>query len=225
MPRRSTRRWPRGSTQLDTIDAGVADLRAALAALPLGAAEAVVRYSPETIARYDRLVAALPATDGLRERWAALARGAAPALALSAHLTAHDAKAGEAVLAGSQGRYADAITGIDAAEAELTAASVIRDDLAERVDVGTLDQWIARNEAIDTALRRLYTRLESSNGRLTPGVTAALAAVDSARAALPPDTRALVLILGDIARGGLNQSVIAIEEARGRLAAAAGTVE
>ena len=33
----------------------------------------------------------------------------------------------------------------------------------------------------------------------------------------PPDARALVVILGDVARGGLNQAVIVIEEARGRL--------
>jgi stage V sporulation protein SpoVS len=56
-------------------------------------------------------------------------------------------------------------------------------------------------------------------------VRRALSAVEAARASLPPDTRALVVILADVARGGLNQAVIAIEEARGRLAEAAGTVQ
>ena len=215
-----------GTSQLDVIDAAVEDLRAALGALPLGEADAAARFSPATIARYDRLVEALPATDGLRARWAVLATGAAPALRLTAHLSAHDALAGDAVLAGSEGRYGDALDGIDAAEAELIAAHGIRDDLAQRaVDVGTLDAWIARNGSIDSALRKLYSRLQASNGRVTPAITQALAGVDTARAALPPDTRALVVILADIARGGLNQSVIAIEQARGRLAAAAGTVE
>ena len=215
-----------GTAQLDAIDGAVADLRAALGALPLAAPDAAVRYSPQAITRYARLVTALPATDGLRTWWTALATGAAPALQLTSHLTAHDRLAGEAVLAGSEGRYADALHGIDAAEAELIGAHGIRDELAGRsVDVGTLDEWIVRNEAIDSALRKLYTRLQASNGRVTPAVKQALAGVDTARAALPPDTRALVVILGDIARGGLNQSVIAIEQARGRLAAAAGTVE
>ena len=108
--------------------------------------------------------------------------------------------------------------------AELAAARTIRDDLARHVDVSTLDSWIARNVAIDAALRDLYTRLVASKGRVTPEVRAALAGVDAARAQLPPDTRALVVILADIARGGLNQAVITIEQARGRLAAAGGAV-
>jgi hypothetical protein len=39
----------------------------------------------------------------------------------------------------------------------------------------------------------------------------------AARAQLPPDTRGLIVIVADIGRGGLNQAVIAIEQARGRL--------
>ncbi len=93
------------------------------------------------------------------------------------------------------------------------------------MDVDTLDGWLARNRAIDAALRDLYSLLEESQGLDTPEVQRALASVDAARASLPPDTRALVVILADVARGGLNQAVIAIEEARGRLAAAAGTVQ
>ncbi len=34
---------------------------------------------------------------------------------------------------------------------------------------------------------------------------------------LPPDTRALVVIMGDIAEAGLDQAAIAIEQARGDL--------
>ena len=42
----------------------------------------------------------------------------------------------------------------------------------------------------------------------------------STRSQLPGDTRALVVITSDIAQGGLNEAVIAIEEARGALAEA-----
>ena len=39
----------------------------------------------------------------------------------------------------------------------------------------------------------------------------------AARAQLPRDTQALVVIMSDIAQGGLNQAVISIEQARGAL--------
>jgi hypothetical protein len=214
-----------GETILDRIDAGSATLRAQLQAMPLGAADATARYSPATIARYDRLVGALPAVDGLRSAWESLAAGSVPALDLVAHLTDHDARAGDAVIAGSEGRYGDALVALDAADVELAAARTIRDELSTRVDVATLDGWMGRNSAIDAALRDLYRQLHASLGRMTPGAQAALDQVDLARAQLPPDTRALVVILADIARGGLNQAVITIEQARGRLVAAGGAVE
>ena len=46
---------------------------------------------------------------------------------------------------------------------------------------------------------------------------AASKAEQQAREQLPPDTKALVVIMGEVARGGLNQAVITIEEARKRL--------
>ena len=214
-----------GEAALDAIDASESELRARLDALRLGAPDDAIRLSPSTIGRYERMVAALPAAAGLRETWQVLATGSVPAVALASHLTGHDAKAGEAALAGSEGRYADALARLTEAEAELAAAAAIRDDLAERVDVGTLDGWLARSRAIDAALRELYALLLESQGRDTPEVRGALASVEAARRSLPPDTRALVVILADVARGGLNQAVIAIEEARGRLAEAAGTVQ
>ena len=214
-----------GYPHLDAIEADVAALRDQLRPLAVGDPTAAARYSPATIAHYDRLVSAIGATDGLRDAWGTLAAGSVPALDLVGHLTAHDARAGEAVLEGSRGKYAASIAKLDAADAELAAARAVRDDLAKHVDVETLDAWIARNAAIDAALLHLYTLLEQSLGRVTPDVRAALAGVDVARAQLPPDTRALVVILADIARGGLNQSVIAIEQARGRLAAAGGAVQ
>jgi stage V sporulation protein SpoVS len=55
-------------------------------------------------------------------------------------------------------------------------------------------------------------------GRVTQAIRAAIAAEKAARAQLPGDTSGLVIILAEIGRGGLNQAVIAIEEARGRLA-------
>ena len=58
---------------------------------------------------------------------------------------------------------------------------------------------------------------------MTKDVRAAFAAEKAARAGLPEDTRALVVIMSEIEQGGPNQAVIAIEQARGSLAAALET--
>ena len=67
----------------------------------------------------------------------------------------------------------------------------------------------------------LYKALIKSGARVNAEVRKAIDAEQQARAQLPGDTRALVVIMSDIAQGGLNQAVIAIEEARGSLAAGA----
>ena len=102
----------------------------------------------------------------------------------------------------------------------IAQARDLRDDLAGSTDVATLTTWIDRNAAYDAALRRLYDALLDSDGRVTDRVRSAFEGEQAARRQLPPDTRGLVVIMSDIARGGLNQAVIAIEEARGALSSA-----
>lgn len=207
----------RGTTQLDAIEAASAALRSDLAALPLRGAERSARYSAPTIARYDALRGALPAVDPLRSTWERLAAGIVPAVELTDHLLEHDRIAATAIQAGGAGEYARAVTRIRAAAAELDRAKEIRNVLAVTVDVATLDEWIARNAAYDEALADLWTSLRRSGGRVTAAVREAAARERAAKEQLPADARALVVILGDVARGGLNQAVIAIEEARGAL--------
>ncbi|MDA8237860.1 MAG: hypothetical protein M0T75_08270 [Chloroflexi bacterium] len=216
-----------GTSQLDAIDAAAATLRASLAAIPLRGPDRTARHSAATLARYDALVAALPAVAPLRPAWERFVAGVAPAAELTAHLLAHDTIAAGAIRAGGAGSYATAVARIAKAAAELDAARTIRDRLAAAVDVTTLDAWISRNAAYDTALSDLWNALRRSRGRVTDAVRTAAMAEQRAREQLPADARALVVILGDVARGGLNQAVIAIEEARGALleasvAAAAG---
>lgn len=209
-----------GTNRITGIEAKAAALRERLRGLP-GAGEGMAaRLGPATIARYDAIVAGLPSVDNLGTDWTRLATGSVPAIELTTHLTEHDRIAGEAIREGAAGRYAAATTKLAGAVAELTAARTVRDALAATVDVSTLDQWIERNAAYDAAVRNLWSALEKSNGRVTAAVRKAAEAEQAAKAALPPDTRALVIILGDVARGGLNQAVIAIEDARGRLNAA-----
>ncbi len=212
---------PAGSAQLDVIDEAAATLERGLVALELDAPDRAIRYSPATLARYDALAGAVAAVEPLRPAWERLAAGVAPAVGLTRHLLAHDEIAGRAIQLGGAGRYADAIERIDEATAELDAARVVRDQLAANVDVTTLDQWLDRNASYGAALRDLWDALRTSKGRATAAVRDAAAREQEARALLPPDARALVVILGDVARGGLNQAVIAIEEVRGQLLDAA----
>jgi hypothetical protein len=210
-----------GAAQLDVVDAAAAALSRRLASVPLDSANRTIRHSPGTLARYDAAVAALAAVGPLRPAWERLTAGVVPATDLAGHLLAHDEIAATAIQSGGAGKYPEAIARIDKAAAELTAARTIRDRLAATVDVATLDQWIERNSTYDDALHDLWDALRQSKGRVTAAVRDAAARERAARDLLPPDARALVVILGDVARGGLNQAVIVIEEARGLLLDAA----
>ena len=106
-----------------------------------------------------------------------------------------------------------------------TAALAIRDKLVETVDTTTLDLWVERNRTYDDALARLYQTLRDANGRVTQAARTAFADVQRAQKLLPPDTRAMVVIMSDLAQGGLNQAAIRIEEARGALSAALAAVD
>ena len=214
-----------GTAQLDAIDAAASLLAKRLAASPLTAPDRALRYSPATLARYEALRSALPAVEPIRPAWERLAGGVVPATELTQHLLAHDEIAGAAIQLGGAGKYRDAIARIDDASAELAAARTIRDRLAATVDVTTLDEWIARNASYDDALRDLWAALRESRERVTDAVREAAAREQTAKNLLPPDARALVVILGDVARGGLNQAVITIEDARGRLLEAASSAE
>ena len=206
-----------GEAQISSIGASARALRERLAALPGLDAAAAARFGPATLARYATLAAALPAVDALDDDWARLAAGSVPAIELTEHLAAHDRIAGQAVQQGAAGKYAAAIRTLADAQAELASARKVRDQLATRIDTSTLDTWIDRNATYDTAVGDLWAAVLASPTRVTDTVRAAAQREQTARANLPGDTRALVVILGDVARGGLNQAVIAIEEARGRL--------
>jgi hypothetical protein len=207
----------------DVRDEGTA-LRARLLALPLSEPDARLRLSGATLDRYARLVAAVDATNGLAGSWARLVQGSLSAARLTALLDGHDKLIVSAIEAGVTGEWPTALRRIDAATALLVEADALRVELQNTVDVGTLNEWLRRNREYDVALRALYVVSAKSPTTVTPEMRAALAAEKAAREALPRDTANLGIILAEIARGGLNQAVIGIEEARARLAAALATV-
>ena len=193
-------------------------LRTRLASVPyVGLPDAALHVSAPIVARHAALVAALDATDGLDASWNRLSVGALSAAKMSFLLAEHDRLDGQAVDRGRNAKYADAIKLIDQASAQLGEARTVRNQLANTVDVSVLDEWIARNAAYDVALRDLYQKIAKVGTKVTAPVRAAVKAEAAARANLPPDRRAMVVIMADIARGGMNGAVIAIEEARATL--------
>jgi hypothetical protein len=197
-----------------------AELRAALESLPGTGPEAELTLSAGTLRRYSLALAALATTDDIAADWSGLSAGALAATRVSALLTDHDKTTGEAAEAGRAGKYDDALAKLTESDAMIAESRRLRDALAATVDVTTLTQWLDLNAAYDTALRKLYDAIVAAKGKVTDAVKDAFAAERAARDRLPPDTRALVVILSDIGRGGLNQAVIGIEGARGELEAA-----
>jgi hypothetical protein len=207
-----------GDRLVTDIDARTSRIRAALAAVPyVGTATQDLVISAPVAARHADLVAALDATNGLHAAWARLTQGSITATRMSGLLADHDRLAGKAADLGRQAKYKDALSLLDQATAQITAARALRDELVNTVDVTVLDEWLSRNEDYDTALRTLYVAISSVKGKVTNDVRDAIAGEKAAKARLPPDDRGLVIIMAEIGRGGMSGAVIAIEEARGKL--------
>jgi hypothetical protein len=200
-----------------TIEAASSSLSGDLAILPGGSAADAIAHGAETLARRSAMVAALDSTGGLARSWAELTAGSLAASQLISLLASHDRTVAEAAVEGRAARYEAALAILSRATAQLDAATAIRDQLVNTSDVATLDAWLGRNRRYDTALAALYGAFRDSGGIVTDAVREAFREEGAARETLPPDTRGLVLIVADIGRGGLNQAVIAIEQARGRL--------
>jgi hypothetical protein len=214
-----------GTTQVAKISADTAAIRVALVTLPvIGTADETAIGAAER-QRYDAITVALSTTADLETSWVELTTGSSVATALTKDLADHDTYAGQAVKLGSTAKYAQARTALTKAKAALASASSRRDALANTVDVSILTQWIDRNAAFDTAAATLYKLLEASPHKVTPAIQAAFAALSVAQKNLPPDTRGLEVILDDLARGGLNQAVITIEDAKASLATAVALIQ
>jgi hypothetical protein len=209
-----------GQTLAASIEERSAEIRTRLGQLPgTGLDEALV-WSPETLRRRDVALSALEATGGLEGAWIKLAAGATTASKLTGLLTDHDAIAGKAAASGRAGKYAAAMKTLKQAEAKLDQAKAMRDILANTIDVATLTQWIDRNAEYDAALDHLYRATIASKGRITNDLKEAAIEERRAHDLLPANTSGLVIILAEIGRGGLNQAVIGIEQARARLQSA-----
>jgi hypothetical protein len=206
-----------GEVLAATITTHSAAIREQLGAMPGLGPDAEFLLSPELRRRHEMAVAALSSTDGLEAAWSRLAVSSAAASRITQLLTTHDQTTADAAAAGREERYADALALLDESDTLMSRSRAFRDTLSRTVDVSTLTDWLDLNAAYDAALRTLYQSLVDSNGRITPQVREAFTAEAEAASHLPPDSKALVIILSEIGRGGLNQAVITIEESRGEL--------
>lgn len=200
-----------GNLRVRKIDALGAALREKLVSLPGVGPGAEGRLGWGVRLEYARIGETVALTSDLRAQWAVLTTGSAAAERLTTLLALHDDYVARAVRDGNERLYSRAVVSIKRASVRLDAAVQLRDVLANSADVSTLDEWIARNRAIDTALLELYEALVASKGKSTSTVKRLLGAVERAREQLPPDTSALVVVMADLSRGGLNQAVIEIE--------------
>jgi hypothetical protein len=210
----------KGSVQLGVVSTAASELAEALAAVPFTDAQGALHVSSSTLARYQDLAATPALTRNLESDWAVLSARSMAASAVPDLLAQHDQQTAAAAKEGEAGHYKQALALLDAPDATIARARQLADTLSKIADVSTLNQWIALQAAYDSALRQLYQAMLASNGRVTSAVHVAFTAEEAAKAALPISTKGIVVIMGDIARGGLNQAVIDIEVARGSLAEA-----
>ena len=214
-----------GQVLLETINAETAALRARLAGMSGFGEGAEARLGGLTLDRYQTLSRALDATHGLADSWDRLTTGGLAAVQIQKALFDHDASTGEAARLGASAKYSEAVTQLQKSSVAIAEARRQSAAMAIAVDTSVLNTWIDRNESYDLVLGRLYSLLTASGGKVTPEIQATYTDEQAARALLPGDTRGLVIIMGDLARGQLNQAVITIEESKARLSAALAAFE
>jgi hypothetical protein len=215
-----------GTATVNTIDQQAGTIRASLSSVPIvGTDEAAYALSSAARDRYQNDLDALAATNDLTGAWTQLTVASLSATQLSAILSAHDTAVATAAVRGRAADYTGALRHLDDADAAITQARALRDKLTKTVDVSTLDQWLGRSAAYDTALRKLYEALQASGGKVNDDVRAAARIEEAAKARLPPDTRSLSLIMAEIGQGGMTDAAAAIEQAASDIDEALAPVE
>jgi hypothetical protein len=214
----------RGTNQANLAQSTVAGVRSSLAGLPGDGHDATAVYANDTLVRRAALLAALDSVGGLGPLWDSVTVRASDAASLIVAIRNHDTTVASAAAQGVQAKYAAALELMTQAGTILDQISELRRQIVAGSDATVLDDWIARNLRHDTALTNLYKALRSSGGQRNPVVDAAYREELLARQDLPKDNREIVVIVAEVAQAGLNQAVIAIDDARGRIDQALATV-
>jgi len=207
----------RGTTRSSGLKSTVEGIQSSLAGLPGEGPTAATVYGNATLVRRAALLAALDSVNGLAGEWGSVTSKAREAASLQVAIRKHDETVAQAATRGVAARYADAIALLGQAGGIVDSIAAMRADFVTSTDVTVLDDWIDRHRGYDEALLALYTALKASGGVRNPVVDAAYRAENTARQNLPPNNGAIVVIMSQVSQGGLNQAVIAIEDASGRI--------
>jgi hypothetical protein len=206
-----------GSEVAATINTETNALLSSLAGLPGDEPDAVLRYSNDTLVRRAAILAALDAAASLNGHWLQVTGRAVEASQLTTLIAEHDEIVLDAAAKGRTRKYAQAASTLDQAIQAVISVQEQRVKLIAGNETTVLDEWIKRNGDYDKALQALYLALVDSGGTVTSQVVVARRAEREAFDQLPPDRRTIIVIVAEVARGGLTQAVLAIEDASGRI--------
>ena len=117
----------------------------------------------------------------------------------------HDQETAAAAQQGAKEQYPQALAGLDASDATIAQAKAVRDRLAKTADVSVAHQLDRPQRGVRRGAARPVPGPHQGRREGHPKVRAAFDREQAARARLPGDTRPLVVIMADIAQGGLNQ--------------------
>jgi hypothetical protein len=199
------------------IDSEAHDLREALSGLPGDGPNAAIEFSNGTLVRRAAILAAIDSAASLAASWQQVTGRAADAAQLTSLIAKHDTTVLQAAAKGVDHKYKDALPILDDALLIVADIKALRVRLIAGTEPTVLDEWIERDAAYDTALKALYAALVASKGKQTLVVLAARREERAAFALLPPDRRTIIVIVAEVARGGLTQAVLAIEDANGHI--------
>jgi hypothetical protein len=211
-----------GDQAVSEIDTGAARLKAQLDCgtwTSARTADLSRTYSLAVIDRWQQVCVAIDSVAPLGDAWTAMENGAKVAMQVVDDINAHDAAGADALQLATQGRYDEALTRLGDASAALANAKGIATTLATVNDVSVLTEWLSRSKTMDDALALLWQTMIDSKGRVTVQVTAALKAVNDAKALLPDNNDVLQVVVNEMS-GQLTADALSIETAKGQLGSA-----
>ena len=206
-----------GAVRAAAIDSATDDLRESLVGIPGDGPTAILDYSNPTLFRRAAILAAIDSAASLAAQWELVTGRAVDAASLIELIDGHDRTVLEAAALGRDHKYEEASAILDDALFAVSSVQEMRVKLISSPDSTILDEWIKRTGAWDVALKGVYEALDRSGGKITIAVQSARREEQRAFALLPQDRRTIVVIVAEVARGGLTQAVLAIEDAHGRI--------
>jgi hypothetical protein len=206
-----------GAVRVAAVDSATRDLREALVGIPGDGPTAILDFSNPTLFRRAAILAAIDSAASLAVQWELVTGRAVDAASLIELIDGHDQTVLEAAALGRDHKYEQASAILDDALFAVSSVQEMRVKLIAGSENTILDEWIKRTGAWDVALKAVYDALDRSGGKITIAVQSARREEQRAFALLPQDRRTIVVIVAEVARGGLTQAVLAIDDAHGRI--------